>query len=215
MIQKNANTTCSETEEYITTRVLKKTKLAKPFALIEPAVSIDVPPLNSQQEEDKEESEDDLRVLSLSNLSQNEAIKRNSENDGLEYLAGYIAKKFKNTHNLGYCTYKNTNEHCYAIPNWLQHLSFGGLIQPSKQWMKQVHIMEKKFNQFHGKTSIKSGQNIVKRTTNFLANTLNISKELIEDFSRQRIFVRIKYLNTKSTSSVKRKLVSKYRKIIS
>lgn len=75
------------------------------------------------------------------------------EADGVEYLAGWIAKKSKSNHpQLGFYTYmegENKNEHSYCLPknspSWIRHLAFGGLIQPSKEFMGQVKLMEKLF----------------------------------------------------------------------
>jgi hypothetical protein len=59
--------------------------------------------------------------------------------DALEYIAGYLAKKYKTgLQNLGDYTYKMSTDHYYSIPSWVQQLSYGGLIKPSEQFSKKV-----------------------------------------------------------------------------
>ncbi|KAB0805345.1 hypothetical protein PPYR_02315 [Photinus pyralis] len=152
------------------------------------------------------------------------------EDDGTQYLAGFIAKKFIHKYPyLGGHSYKDEealNLHSYAMPSWVQSLSFGGLIQPSAEWMRQMQVMETYFIKFH-KDNFSPGKIIIKRTTNYIIKKLQKKKidvpyELVKSFSKQRIFIRIKYLNLKrectdrkrSSEGAERKRKCKIRKTI-
>jgi hypothetical protein len=133
---------------------------------------------------------------------------RASESDELIYLPGFLAKQ-----NLTKRPYLVTFTHTtkdltfHAMPSWLQSLSFDGLIEPSSEWLSQVKIMEKYYQKYH-KQQFQEGKNIIKRTTEYTKkmNKPNIiTDELILAFSRQRVFVRIKYLNAKKEKMMLRK----------
>ena len=60
-------------------------------------------------------------------------------NDTFEYLAGYLAKKYKETlPNLVDHTYKIKNDNSYDIPSWVQQLSHGSPIKPTENWHNTV-----------------------------------------------------------------------------
>jgi hypothetical protein len=68
--------------------------------------------------------------------------------NAIEYLAGWIAYKFKSTDpNLGIFTYESKQEHRYSLPSWVGHLSFGGLKNPSPEWLDTV--LDKTYNKYH------------------------------------------------------------------
>lgn len=160
----------------------------------------------------------------LSAVSEN--IVPNSERDGLFYIAGYLAKKHREEFpEIGCYTYAldKENIHSYSMPSWVQSLSFGGLIQPSEEWAENVQILEKYFKKFHNAT-FKKCKHIVKRTTAYLCkHNANLPKKLVESFARQRIFMRIKYLNSncsnvslkrKRETDSERKVIKKMKKIL-
>lgn len=138
-----------------------------------------------------------------------------SEEDGFQYLAGWIAKKFKNEFPELCSLTKNNTEHQYILPNWLDHLSFGGLINPSEKWMEVVHFIEKKFNKYNGKLKLNNKPKISTKLTNKICKTQTVfPKKVIKAYILQRIFIRIKYLNlkikqTQFNKSLKRKCHSK------
>lgn len=150
-----------------------------------------------------------------------------SEKDGLSYIAGYLAKKHREKYpSLGTYTYETkdtTSLHTYAVPSWIQNLSYGGLIEPSETWLAQVMSMEKYFVKLH-KETFSNPKKIVKNTSNYISNKLkDIPKDLVISFCRQRVFVRIKYLNLKSeenkcekrkASEASRQISKKFKKII-
>lgn len=154
-------------------------------------------------------------------------IEKMSESDGLMYVAGYLARKHRDQFpDLGSYTYKedSKNIHSYSMPSWVQQLSFGGLTQPSEEWMKNVEKMETFFNKFH-KGTLRTGKNIVIRTHKYISKKCpNVPQILVKSFSKQRIFIRIKYLNCqrklaqgvkrKSSEDLSRKVLTKVRKIV-
>lgn len=156
-----------------------------------------------------EEIPDDSSSTSTSTTSSASRSGRASVSDGLIYLAGFLAKQ-----NLTKRPYLVTFTHTtkdltfHAMPSWLQSLSFDGLIEPSSEWLSQVKIMEKYFQKYH-KKQFQEGKNIIKRTTEYITKKMNkpniITDELISAFSRQRVFVRIKYLNAKKEKMMLRK----------
>lgn len=126
------------------------------------------------------------------------AVTKASEADGLHYVAGYIAKKFvKKIPELGNYTHelqtKNINN--YSVPTWIQHLSFGGLIEPSDMWKKEIQNLEVAFINFHTNGNIRRGKSIIKRTANYLKKESNFFEDAVEEFAKQRVFMRIKHLN--------------------
>lgn len=94
------------------------------------------------------------------------------------------------------------NLHSYShFPSWIQNLSFGGLIQPSDKWLDQVSKMDKYFLKLHN-DNFSFKKNIVRETTKYRVGKVNdVPKELITSFCRQRVFVRIKFLNIKKQKS--------------
>lgn len=67
--------------------------------------------------------------------------------EGLKYIAGYIAHRFRNKHNLGLPTQvlPKVNE-----PDWLQFISKGNLMYPCNKLIQATIILEKEFNILHG-----------------------------------------------------------------
>jgi hypothetical protein len=109
-------------------------------------------------------------------------ILRQSEEDGLTYIAEYLARKHqKEFPELGCYSYKNEpiNLHSYSMPSWVQSLSFGGLTQPSNSWLESVKILEKYFKRLH-KNSFKFKNNIITLTAEFLMKKVpEVHKTLI------------------------------------
>ncbi|KAH0815893.1 hypothetical protein GEV33_006898 [Tenebrio molitor] len=122
-----------------------------------------------------EEIPDDSSSTSTSTTSSVSRSGRASVSDGLIYLAGFLAKQNLTKHPyLGTFTHttKDLTFHAYAMTSWLQSLSFGGLIEPSSEWLSQVKIMEKYFQKYH-KKQFQEGKNIIKRTTEYITKKMN------------------------------------------
>ena len=70
--------------------------------------------------------------------------------EGLSYIAGYVAFKFR-------LKYNNSGTQTYKLPkcseatlDWIQCISNGGLTYPSKEMIRTSEIVDKEFEKFHG-----------------------------------------------------------------
>lgn len=151
--------------------------------------------------------------------------KSNPEVEGFHYLCGWIAKKFKNKYpHFGTYTGASTSHHNYAIPSasWLQHLSFGGLTEPSSELVEQLKKADKVFCKFH-KDGIREEKGVVKLVVSkSLKKNIVLPEEILKAFVLQRTYIRIKRLNEQETSKKRkrsldaenRKTSKKIRKIV-
>ena len=206
LVQKNCNVDISEElegDDFLTTHALKRANIK----------SLHIPDTPEQPEDIS-----DRDINSASSSCMTFSIQRQeSEEDGELYLAGYLARKHREDYpHLGQYTYKaqESNHHNYAIPSWLQNLSFGGLTEPSREWAAQALELEKYFKKRH-KINFKSNHNIVKSTTSYLTKKVpDVPEKLVQSFSRQRIFVRINFLNLKrDEAKLRKRSCTKNRKI--
>ena len=88
-------------------------------------------------------------------------------------------------------------DHKYEIPSWINHVSYGGLIEPSSEFKKIIFRIERLFNKFT-KNTINKGPNIVKQLTNKILCRMEIEdkwKPSIQTYIKQRILIRMKYYN--------------------
>lgn len=205
-----------EHEEYLLASALKQAKLGN--------IKITEEDCNDQHDRIDSES-----MTSSSSSHSKDTLQGESEKDGLAYIAGYLAKKHRDSHpDLGKYTYtlnESINQHNYShFPSWIQNLSFGGLIQPSDEWLDHVTKMDKYFQKFH-KDTFYFKKNIIKKTAEYiLSKVKDVPKELVKSFCRQRVFVRIKFLNVKreqkqaekrkASSNILRKNIKKMKKIV-
>jgi hypothetical protein len=191
ILQSNTNTVeRTDDEHYIVGKVLRRS-----------GIELAIPSAQISESDGDSSSRSSLSSghLVVNNYAQKKIIQ--VEADGLEYLAGWIAKKLKSTHpELGHYMYveENKNEHSYClpknVPSWIRHLSFGGLIQPSEEFLEHVQLMEKIFckytrNHFTGirQINVKLLQELSKKCT--------LDDVIIKTFVRQRIFIKIHFLN--------------------
>lgn len=207
-----------EHEEYLLANALKQAELG----------SITIP-AESFEDQPEDRLFDSESTTSSSSIHSKDNLKEESEKDGLAYIAGYLAKKLKEKHpELGKYTYQineGINMHSYGhFPSWIKNLSFGGLIQPSDEWLDQVQRMDKYFVKLH-KDNFKFKKHIIKRTTRYISTKVtDVQNELVASFARQRVFVRIKFLNIKkeekqtekrkASSDVLRKQIKKMKKTV-
>lgn len=112
---------------------------------------------------------------SSSDTSQNISSRSQAESDGLIYIAGYLARKFKDKYpDLGSYTHEIEKKemHTYSMPSWVQSLSFGGLTEPSTSWKNNVFRMDKYFVKYH-KDTFREKQNIMKNTVIYISKKNN------------------------------------------
>lgn len=118
--------------------------------------------------------------------------------DAFEYIAGFIAKKFKSTHpHLGDFTYKIKSDRAYNLPSWVQQLSFGGLIKPSADFLKTIKQWNKYFQVYHGDNNLRKEPLIVKNLALKIKKRETLSFDIINLFCKLRTIIRMNYLNMK------------------
>lgn len=176
-IKKNTNidTSDKDGEEFLLAKVFKAVQIT---IRTEETIEVDT---TSQYDSDS----------TISSIVLSEEDTSTPELDGIEYLAGWIAFKFKETHpELGKHTYKLPA----SAPSWVQHLSFGGLMRPSPSWFQDARKMERMFTNFH-KESFRSKKNIVKRLTHIILKKIPTRSEaIIKKFVKHRTIIRCRYL---------------------
>lgn len=134
------------------------------------------------------------------------------EEDATEYLAGWVAKKYKiQFPELGStttkCNLERPLEHDYQIPTWIHHLSYGGLIAPSQDFKNQVIRIERLFKKIT-KNQIPKRPGVVKYLTNKIIRQMEIEekyKPVIQTYIKQRVFIRMRYLNQHSNLLIKKR----------
>ena len=123
--------------------------------------------------------------------------------DGLKYIAGWIAYKFRKDHpELGTNTARipQSQDHSYNVPSWIQHLSFGGLIVPNEDFFKVILYMEKIVKKQMG-DQLPKGKNIVTDLTEKISKKIGrkdlflIDNKVVKKFVKMRIIIRMRYLN--------------------
>ncbi|KAJ6639291.1 Transposable element P transposase [Pseudolycoriella hygida] len=139
-------------------------------------------------------------------IDETAARKARSTEDGLEYLAGWIAWKFKKKHPEFSKTRRETlsshiTDHTYAkrigieSSSWIDRVSYGGLTKPSNEVMQWVRRMENVFIEIHG-DEFNNRMNIRKLLISELeAECKEVPSLVINLYARSRIYMRCKFLN--------------------
>lgn len=117
-----------------------------------------------------------LADLSFDNLSIGEIIEEGSS----EYIAGFIARKFRETH----------PELCsddYARNFWVAHVSHGRLCIPSDSWLEQFKIFEPVFQTIHG-YNIDRQEHVVQKLSNELMQRFpSVPEKIVSFYAKTRI----------------------------
>ncbi|KAL4152818.1 hypothetical protein QTP88_000651 [Uroleucon formosanum] len=153
-------------------------------------------------------------------INDNKSINEMTQ-DAIEYLAGWIAKKYRMKFpELGCTTTQlNTsrvNDHNYQLSTWTEHLSYGGLIVPSNYFKTKIFRIEKLFKKIT-KRQIPKGPRVVKQLTQKIFNRMDFDEKyypVIQAYVKQRIFIRMKYTTkNQKTLIAKRKAKSQLLKL--
>jgi hypothetical protein len=175
-------------EEFMTVQAFRKAKIV-------------VHDAEENKENIVEEEENIIRIEDDVSFSRNPMME--IEEDGLRYLAGYIIRKHSKTtpHILKFRA--GIQEHNYQKPSWVNHLSYGGLIDPCDTLVTKLKFAENFFLKFVG-NGIPKGKHIVKNTSSQVCAAMNqdeiqLDESIIQTYVRLRIFIRMKFLTRKGS----------------
>jgi 87kDa Transposase len=171
-------------EEYVVGKIFKKTDTKIPSDIFEDLL-----------QNDPDSSLTSGTFTSGSHVSYDSFIK----NDGIEYIAGFIGKKYSSEFTETVGTVSAELGESEQQSSWVHQLSRGGLFVPTEEFLDKCKRLEKKFNHYHGvefktKTRILTG--LVEKLKKKISNE-DIEHLLIEKFIRMRVFFKIRALNQK------------------
>jgi len=141
------------------------------------------------------------------------------EDEGLKYVAGYAAYRFK--HKYPYLDTKT----CFLPVNvaslndldWLQFISRGNCIYPSKELLETARVMNTEFVKFHGSSLCKDKFifNTLATKIKNIIHPIEIPKEVILCLVRTRTYIRVREINRtismqNRNNSNKKKKLSKF-----
>jgi len=205
VVSNHANTTDKNKEEFMVASTLKKIN----FSISNERENTD----NSETDTDTNDYLSDTDESSIS--SEKQCVnKLEMTNDAVEYLAGWIAKKYQlKFPELGSITSKSSydkssHEHNYSVPSWISHLSYGGLIVPSNNFKTNILRIERLFKKIT-KQQIPKGLGVVKNLTKKIISRIDMEKKyniVIQSYIKQRILIRMKYYNKQHTLKSKFRL---------
>ena len=123
---------------------------------------------------------------------------------GFGYICGFLAMKLgsKYPHIGSKSSDTDINKNDICTP-WIKHLSNGGLYVPSDVFVAACSEFEKKFASFNSghKNGIDQDPNVIERMKNVLVSSFpSWPEEILLLFVKTRMFIRIKYLNSKLMS---------------
>jgi len=127
--------------------------------------------------------------------------------NGLQFLAGYVAHRFR----LEYPELGSTKN--VDGPSWISTLNKGNLLYPSNNLLEAICYTEEVFNQFHG-SGLKKSPFIIQTVLNIVKEQYScIPDTVLSCFIRTRTFIRLKHLNKiimNEKKSVKDKKLKKF-----
>lgn len=185
VVSANTNTSIEENEDFVLATSFKR-------------VGIDIPnndPPHSSETETASEIGSCSSVGSFKPVPYDDG--QEASNDAISYLAGWVAKKFLGEFNLGEYTYNIKRVHDYAIPPWIEHLSYGGLVTPTDEFLQKIKVLESLFTN----QCLDDGYKAKKFLSKLIKNCINrmgdhyLPLKVIKAYYKQRIIIKIKYLN--------------------
>lgn len=188
IVSNNLNTIDNNQEEYIVAKSLKLANIN---------LSDDHTDINNDESDTDTASENELQETNKNNNNKSE-----KSIDVIEYLAGWVAKKFIITIpevgcSTGCNEIKSAYDHKYIMPPWINHLSKARIISPSENFKKIIFRADRLFDKFT-KRQLPKKPNVVNKLTNKIFSRLAIDKKFksaIKAFTKQRIIIRMKYNN--------------------
>ena len=122
-----------------------------------------------------------------------------NEEDGFNYVLGYVVQKFSNKHKHlgGFAALDLTKDDSIAFKNR------GGLMRIADKEKPKFEKLEMLFRNHYAEKKLKYEQNAITNLTNSALSVIALPKDVIEFYFRCRIYFRIRMLN-KSTYVAKR-----------
>ena len=119
------------------------------------------------------------------------------EEEGFNYVAGYIASKVHDKFPQ-FGVYSKDAAPGNSVPSpWIQSLSYGGLTMPSPHFLGMLKAMEDTFQHLHGaEASISEEFGILEQLVKEIkSRDPHIPQEIVKKFSVLRIYIRVKRIN--------------------
>ena len=118
--------------------------------------------------------------------------------EGLKYLAGFLAHKFRLKYPELGCKTKDVSNLAQNNSPWISALSRGGLTLPSDHFLNQVRQFEEVFRDIHGKNGLNAQYQVMETTVKQIqARFKSVPGDVVRKYVRTRTFFRIKFLNQK------------------
>ena len=158
-----------------------------------PEMLEDIPTFENTDVEDDQDIELVIREFQTK-------AKRDKSFQGLSYLAGYIAYKFKKEFpELGnktgtFPSHDPNGNRCNYITTWIFHVSKGGLMVPENKFLNYCQLFEQEFLKFHGEQGINREKRILDKLTEILTAKFgqDFNKKVLAFFVKVRTFIRMK-----------------------
>ena len=116
------------------------------------------------------------------------------EKEGMYYVGGFLCFKLAEKYPWMGSRTSAIKDKCSA---WMSLKSRGGLYMPSDQLQQFLMLSETIFQKYHGPT-LSLEKNPISRMTSILVMRFpDYPEEIIALYSRTRLFLRLKYLNSK------------------
>lgn len=119
--------------------------------------------------------------------------------EGLRYIAGYVAYRFKNKYpNLG-CPTRKLPEINNIRSEYLVLLSRGGLMYPSDEFLNVAKAMENIFINFHGPEALSKEKKIFQSVADKIISNANfdVPYDALLCLVRTRTYIRLRIINIK------------------
>lgn len=119
-----------------------------------------------------------------------------NEDEHLMYLAGWLAEQFKQK--FPYLGSTLTETQSNKIPSYVPYLLHVKHKIPSAKFIENVILMNDFFNEYHnGLDTLRAEKNIVRDFSLLLSKkSIDLPREVIMSFSKQKTLLRVKYLNS-------------------
>lgn len=151
-------------------------------------------------------NEDEEQFLSL---FEKHCMKTTIHQEGLKYVAGYVAYRFKSKYP-DLATERNSFDPKFNEPDWISFISNGHLSYPSNDLLSCAIRMDNIFSKFHSDSLSKEDLIFDKVTKSTIEQlTFEIPYEVVHCLTRTRTYIRLRELNRKSadrTRSINKKM---------